>query len=121
MRFTRIDGTAVMVTVTSAKEAKAALKELRHKKKELNLLRRRLVREQKAARAAEQRAERARSDLSRRHGLIRLVVRTAALFRSNKPVRDLTAVTRDLDAMDETIHSLDTCIVQIEGKLLTLG
>ena len=39
MRFTQIDGTAVSVTVTSAQEAKAALKELRHKKRELKFLR----------------------------------------------------------------------------------
>ena len=31
MRYTKIDGTSVAVTVTSAAEAKAALKELRHK------------------------------------------------------------------------------------------
>ena len=38
MRFVKIDGTAVSVTVTSAEEAKAALKELRHKKRELKFL-----------------------------------------------------------------------------------
>ena len=51
MRFTKIEGTAVSVTVTSAEEAKAALKELRHKKRELKFLRGALVRKRKGARA----------------------------------------------------------------------
>ena len=38
-RYTKIDGTAVAVTVTSAVEAKAAVKELKHKKRELKFLR----------------------------------------------------------------------------------
>ena len=50
MRYVKIDGTAVGVTVASATEAKAALKELRHKKQEIKFLRGALLRRQKAAR-----------------------------------------------------------------------
>ena len=48
MRYTKIDGTAVAVSVTSAAEAKAALKELRHKKRELKFLRGALARRQQS-------------------------------------------------------------------------
>ena len=51
MRYTTIEGTKVAVTVTSAGEAKAALKELRHKKRELKFLRAALARRQRTARA----------------------------------------------------------------------
>ena len=50
MRYVKIDGTAVGVTVASAAEARAALKELRHKKREIKFLRSALLRRQKAAR-----------------------------------------------------------------------
>ena len=49
MRFTKIEGTTVAVHVTSAEEAKAALKELRHKKKELKFLRGALAKQHKAS------------------------------------------------------------------------
>jgi hypothetical protein len=39
MRYVKIDGTAIGVTVASAAEARAALKELRHKKREIKFLR----------------------------------------------------------------------------------
>ena len=50
MRYTKIDGTAVAVSVRSAAEAKAAVKELRHKKRELKFLRAALVRRLRAVR-----------------------------------------------------------------------
>ena len=50
MRYTRIDGTAVAVSVKSATEAKAAVKELRHKKRELKFLRAALVRQERTLR-----------------------------------------------------------------------
>jgi hypothetical protein len=50
LRYTTIDGTAVSVSVRSATEAKAAVKELRHKKRELKFLRAALVRRLRALR-----------------------------------------------------------------------
>jgi hypothetical protein len=55
MRFAKIEGTAVRVDVTSAEEAKAAVKELRHKRREMKFLRSALARQQKAARAKKKR------------------------------------------------------------------
>ncbi len=49
LRFTKIEGTTVAVNVASAAEAKAALKELRHKKRELKFLRGALAKQHKAA------------------------------------------------------------------------
>lgn len=61
MRYTRIEGTAVAVSVTSAAEAKAALKELRHKRRELKFLRSALLRRQKVARARQAKPKRTAS------------------------------------------------------------
>ena len=49
-RFTKIDGTAVAVTVTSSVGAKAAVKELKHKKRELKFLRGALAKQRRATR-----------------------------------------------------------------------
>ena len=63
MRYTKIEGTAVAVSVTSAAQAKAALKELRHKKRELKFLRTALVRRQRAARTKQSSASKPRRSL----------------------------------------------------------
>ncbi len=42
MRYARIEGTEVLVEVKSPAEAKAAIKELKHKKKEIALLKKRM-------------------------------------------------------------------------------
>ena len=55
MRYTKIDGTAVAVSVKSAAEAKAAVKELRHKKRELKFLRAALVRRLRAVQPKQER------------------------------------------------------------------
>ena len=67
MRFTTIEGTDVTVQVTSPADAKRAIKELRHRKKEEGLHRRVLVRQQKAAQKEEARSERASAERARRH------------------------------------------------------
>lgn len=116
MRFTTIEGTEVTVRVNSPREAKAAIKELRHRKKEVGLHRRALLRQMKAATKAEARAQRARG-----RGLLGSLARARSLFRSNKPLKDVEAIEQELHLMDETLHNIDVCIVQIEGKLLLHG
>ena len=117
MRFAKIEGTEVMVEVRSAAEAKAAIKELRHKKKELNLVRRRMLKEQRAARRALDVAERERQ--ARKRGLLATLQRVSRVFRTTVPLRDVEAIGRDLDRTDDILHNIDSCIIQIEGKLLT--
>ncbi len=121
MRFTTIEGTEVTVKVNSPKEARAAIKELKHRKKEVGLHRRALLRLQRAATKERQRLQRAAQQRSRRRGFLAGLARVASIFRANKPLHDLDGIERELHLVDETLHNLDVCIVQIEGKLLTHG
>ena len=118
MRFTTIEGTEVTVRVNSPKEAKTAIKELRHRKKEVALHRRALMRQLKTATKAQARAAREEAQRSRRGGLIGSLAKARSLFRSKKPLQDVEAMEQELHLVDETLHNIDICIVQIEGKLL---
>lgn len=118
MRFARIDGTEVLVEVKSATEAKAAIKELRHKKKELALLKRRIARQEVRARRTVERAEETALRESRRRGLFATLRRISRVFRKRAPLPDLAAIERDLENTDEIIHNIESCIVQLEGRLL---
>jgi hypothetical protein len=118
MRFTTIEGTDVTVHVTSPDDAKRAIKELRHRKKEVGLHRRVLVRQQKAAQKEEVRSERASAERARRRGVIASVTRVASLFRKEKPIYDLASIQQELQMTDDVMHNIDECILQIEGKLL---
>jgi hypothetical protein len=121
MRFTTIEGTEVTVKVNTPREAKSAIKELRHRKKEVGLHRRALLRLQRAALKERTRLERAAGQRSRRRGVFGTLARVASLFRSDKPLHDLDSIEQELHLVDETLHNIDVCIVQIEGKLLTQG
>lgn len=118
MRFTTIEGTEVTVQVNSPADAKRAVKELRHRKKEVGLHRRRLVRQQKAAQKEQLRIERHSMDRARRRGVIASFAKVASLFRKDKPLYDLNAIEQELQMTDEVLHNLDECILQIEGRLL---
>ena len=128
MRYTRIDGTAVAVSVTSATEAKAAVKELRHKKSELKFLRKDLVRRQRALRPKQgSRRGRAKqtSTLSRTvdglGGLIGGLFDHATVPGRARGGRDLAEIEREIRRLDETLHNIEGCILQLQGKLLTKG
>jgi hypothetical protein len=127
MRYTRIEGTAVAVSVTSATEAKAAVKELRHKKRELKFLRAALVRRQRAVRPKPSgRRGRTRESVLRwalaglGRGLAGLV-ELATVSRAERRARDPAEIERDIHRLDETLHNIDGCILQLQGKLLTQG
>jgi hypothetical protein len=123
LRFTRIEGTAVSVSVTSAEEAKAAIKELRQRKKELKFLRTGLAKQKKAARP--KRARKAKAPKSgfeifvddMRWGI-------GAMLEQGKPstpaARKLTLaeIEREMRELDQVIHNIDGCILQLEGRLL---
>lgn len=119
MRFTTIEGTEVTVKVNSPKEAKTAIKELRHRKKEVGLHRRALLRQQKAAVKERTRIDRAAGKRARRRGLLGSLSRMTSIFHRDKPLLDLDGIERELHLADETMHNIDVCIVQIEGKLLS--
>jgi hypothetical protein len=123
MRFTKIDGTAVSVSVTSSAEAKAALKELKHKKRELKFLRSALLRRQRAIRAKEKPAPRGRRSLMRRFfgGLWRFItwlIELATVSKAERHARSPVEIDKELHRIDETLHNIDGCILQLEGKML---
>jgi len=124
MRFTKIDGTAVAVSVTSGTEAKAAIKELRHKKRELKFLRSALLRRQRSVRAKEKPAPRGRRSFMRRFfgGLWRLItwlIELATVSKAQRRARSPVEMEKELHRIDETLHNIDGCILQLEGKMLT--
>lgn len=119
MRYATIDGTEVRVQVGSATEAKAAIKELRHKKKEVTLLKRRVASELKKARAAEDKAERAAEKARRKKGFIATLARLSSAFTDEDHAEDVARLEKDLSRIEEIVHNIDSCIIQLEGKLLT--
>ncbi len=125
MRFTSIDGTAVAVTVTSAEEAKAALKELRHKKRELKFLRGALVRQQKTLRTKQSKGKRANSPFRKLMAGLRWMfswlIDLLTLSRAERRARSPSEIEKELRRTDEILHNIEGCILQIEGKLLTHG
>jgi len=123
MRFVKIDGTAVSVTVASAEEARAAVKELRHKKRELKFLRSALAKKQRAGRA--QRAKAAKSSKTglqtflddMRWGLSAIVDQGTQTADTPKPLT-LAEIEAEVRRLDETLHNIEGCILQLQGKLL---
>ena len=128
MRYTRIDGTTVAVSVTSAAEAKAAVKELRHKKSELKFLRKELARRQRALRP-KQGSRRGRTKHSSTlsmavdglGGLIGGLFDHSTKLGGRRSGRDVAEIEREIARLDETLHNIEGCILQLQGKLLTKG
>jgi len=123
MRFTKIDGTAVAVSVASATEAKAAIRELRHKKRELKFLRSALLRRQRVSRAKEKPAPRGRRSVMRRFfgGLWRFItwlIELATVSKAERGARSPVEMEKELHRIDETLHNIDGCILQLEGRML---
>lgn len=122
-RFVTFQGTTVMVAPKSADEAKAALKELRHKKKELAWQRKSLLRDKKAAEARKERTQRGTS--RKRSGFMAAMRAMMDAFtavprlvsRANANA-DIGTLERQCAAIDETLHNIDSAIIQVQGKLL---
>jgi hypothetical protein len=119
MRFATIVGTEVTVKVQSSAEAKSAIKELRHKKKEVALLKRRVAAELKRARAAEAKAERASARSRRQKGFFAALGRLSSAFSDDDHSEDVERLEKDLVHTEEILHNIDSCIIQLEGKLLS--
>lgn len=127
MRYTRIEGTTVAVNVTSAAEAKAAVKEMRHKKRELKFLRGALAKRQKAARGRQGKSKKQKAPSGVAVFLDDLRWGFAAVVGGNEgpqnaqPARTPAEIENELRQIDETLHNIDGCILQLQGKLLTQG
>lgn len=119
MRYAKIDGTDVSVQVQSAAEAKMAIKELKHKKKELGLIRKKMVREQVSAKRILSREEAARARENRKRGVFAALRRVSRVFANKKmELPDVEAITMGLEQTDEILHNIESCIIQLEGRLL---
>jgi hypothetical protein len=116
--FTKIEGTQVSVHVKSAEEGRAALKELRHKKREISHVRKMLQRQQKEARERHSAASDSHKRAKKMGGLVGVLVRAAHKLRLRKPARALADIDKDLENLGTLSHNIDSCILQIEGKLL---
>jgi hypothetical protein len=133
MRYIEIDGTAVAVSVKSATEAKAAVKELLQKKSELKFECKELLRRQKALRpkggskrAGTRGRKQKTSTMSRAvdglGGMIGgLFNHATASPPGGHSAREVAEIERDLRRLEEILHNIDGCIVQLKGKLLTHG
>ena len=119
MRYAKIEGTEVMVQVNTPVEAKAAIKELRHRKKELGLLKKRLMRQQRDATTAAERADTAHTRKVKKGGLTAMASRLTRALGSKTPAKDLAAIEADLRNTELVTHNIESCILQIEGRLLT--
>ncbi|HEY1245838.1 MAG TPA: hypothetical protein VGF29_13515 [Hyphomicrobiaceae bacterium] len=127
MRYTRIEGTAVAVSVKSATEAKAAVRELRHKKRELKFLRAALARRQRARRPKPA-GRRGRTEESVLRWALRGVgrglaglIELATVSREERRARDPAEIEREIHRLDETLHNIEGCLLQLQGKLLAQG
>ncbi len=119
-RFISIAGTEVHAAVTNAADGKTALKEIKQKKSEFALKRRALVYQQKLAKAAAEKAE--GSPLRKKSpGLFSRIARLFGKARAIKPKRSLAEIEAQIHEIDEILYNLDSCKVQIEGKLLAMG
>lgn len=118
MHYAKIEGTEVSVQVNTAIEAKAAIKELRHRKKELGLLKKRLVRQQRDAKAALDKKEATQSRKIKKGGLRGMATRLSRVLRTPPQEADLAVIESDLRNMELVTHNIESCILQIEGRLL---
>lgn len=118
-RYISIIGTEVHAAVTSAAEGKTALKEIKQKKAEYGLRRRALLYQQKKAKTAAARAE--NPIPKKKTGLWAGLRRLLGKAQARKPKRSLAEIDTELGAVDEILYNLDSCKVQIEGKLLQSG
>jgi hypothetical protein len=118
MRYAKIEGTEVLVQVNSPAEAKLAIKELKHKKKEIGLIRKRMVRHQVSAKRAHDREETRREQEARRTGVLATLRRVSRVFAKRLDLPDVDALAQDLEQTDEILHNIESCIIQLEGRLL---
>jgi hypothetical protein len=123
LRYTKIEGTTVAVNVTSAAEAKAALKELRHKKRELKFLRGALAKQHKATKA--KRPPKGKAGPSGVSTFFDDMRWGFSKMLDGKPEPEMPArpptlaeLEREMHSIDQIMHNIDGCILQLQGKLL---
>jgi hypothetical protein len=53
--------------------------------------------------------------------LVAALVEAATVPRDQRRARNPDEIEREIHAIDETLHNVEGCILQLQGKLLTLG
>jgi len=119
-RFISIMGTEVHAAVNSPADGKAALKEIKQKKNEYALMKRKLQHQLKLAKAAAERAQ-GKPSARPRQGLTAMIGRLVGRVRARKPLESMSSLEGEIVNVDEILFNLDSCRVQIEGKLLHLS
>jgi hypothetical protein len=121
-RYVKFEGTTVVLAPQSTEEAKKALKELRHKKREFAWVKRSLLRQKKAAEAralrATRRKSRKKSWLMRLRGLIDVLTAVPRLFTRVRANLNVADIERECLKIDEVQHNIDSAILQVEARLL---
>jgi len=121
-RYVTFERTSVVLAPRSAEEAKKALKELRHKKREFAWVKRSLLRQKKAAEARAARATRRKlrkkTWLTRLRHLVNLMTAVPRLFTRMRANIDVADIDRECRKIDEIQHNIDSAILQVEAKLL---
>src|SRR5262245_11578092 len=121
-RYVTLEGTTVVLAPRSADEAKKALKELRHKKKEFAWVKRSLLRQKKAAEARAARATRRKARKktwrTRLRSLVDMLTAVPRLFTRTRANIDMADIERECRKIDEIQHNIDSAILQVERKLL---
>ncbi|PPD25727.1 MAG: hypothetical protein CTY20_15430 [Hyphomicrobium sp.] len=117
LQYAIIEGTKVSVHVSSAAEAKAALKELKHKKKELQFAKRGLQRERLSLERAARKPKPSKYAIGRLWQQMKAARNTVARVASST-ARTPATIDREIQALDETVFNVDSCLLQLQGKLL---
>ncbi|MFM1816167.1 MAG: hypothetical protein RLZ98_2862 [Pseudomonadota bacterium] len=122
MRFARIDGRDVSVSVSNDDEARAAIRELRLKKRELALWKRGVLRDRKTVKARQAKSRRPRTMWQRlvqhKTGVFGWLMGFVRAYQARRPLRKLETLEHELEHIDDLAHRIDDCILQIEAKLL---
>ena len=121
-RYVRIEGAVVTAAVDTADEAKIAIKELRHKKREYAHQKRGLLRQKKAAEARAARAKRRKAKprgfFAKTRAAIDFLLALPGAFGRANAMMDIPKIEREIARTDEISHNIDTVLLQIEGKLI---
>ncbi len=125
-RFIEVDGTRIALLAADDREARLALEELRHKKKELIHYKRRLRRRAKMIAARDKREKRVGTspDLSPWGYVARSLGAVVQLITGWNPFpgaplpNNSHTIAADLHTLDEIRLNVDAAILHIEGKLI---
>jgi len=124
-RYIRIDGRQVHVLASDTPQARVALKELRHKKRELLHYRRRLRRRKKAieTRNAYENRTGTSPEMSFVAYVLRALGAVIALVIGWNPFlpatlpRTLDAVNEDLNTLEDVLININEAMLHVQGKL----